>query len=75
LKLVQLQHTMTDIQFLFLVIYAIFEVLTAVTAYYLLLGAKRTVRYISDENSEVPAAYTLFETMNFTLLTPLSLLS
>jgi len=60
---------------LFLIIYAILEVLTAVNEYYLLLGETRTVRYISNENSEGPAAYTLFETMNFTLLTQLLLLS
>ena len=40
------------------------------TEYCLLLGVKRTVQYISDENSEGPASYTLFETMSFTLLTP-----
>ena len=77
-KLVQLQHTMSDIIFfLFLIIYAIFEVLTSVTEYCLLLGATRTVRYIlvSDENSEGLAACTIFETMIFTFLTPLSLLS
>jgi hypothetical protein len=73
LKLVQLQHKMTDI-LLFFINYEIFEVFIAVTEYCLLLGETRTVRYIHDENSEGPAAYTLFETTSFTLLTPLSLL-
>jgi hypothetical protein len=64
LKLGRIQHTLTDIfSFLFLIIYALFEALTAAAECGILLGATRTVQYICAEISEGPAVYILFQTV------------